>query len=117
VVGVDGVAGCGEVVEGGLDVDGVPADDGVGQQREAFALELLVAGVSASELALVGEEEVAAESVDGFAFVELVVDSSAVFGVVEPAEDGGGFWDAPVFLDGLGEFVLAGGSLESGDEG
>ena len=37
-------------------VDGVPADDGVGEQGEAFALKILVAGVSTSDLAQVGEE-------------------------------------------------------------
>lgn len=42
-----------------------------------------------------------------FALVELIVDPAAVFAVVEVAQDRDGFDDPPVFLDGLGELVLA----------
>ena len=37
---------------------------------------------------------------EGFAFVELAVDASAVLVVVEVAKQGDGFDDPPVFLDG-----------------
>jgi hypothetical protein len=50
--------------EGGLRVDGVPAHYGVAEQGEAFALEVLVAAVSAADLALVGEEKLTAEGVE-----------------------------------------------------
>lgn len=46
----DLVTGCGEVIDRCCGVDGVPTDDGVGEQGEAFALEILVTGVSPSDL-------------------------------------------------------------------
>ena len=49
-----------DVLDGGACVDGVPGDDGVGEEREAFSLEVLVFGAFPSELALVGEEELTA---------------------------------------------------------
>ena len=102
-----GSCGC-EVLGCGFDVGGVPGDDGVGEQGEGFALDVLVVVASPSELALVREEELSAEGVEGFSFVELGVDASSVAFVVEVAEDGRGFDDAAVFLDGSGELVLAG---------
>ena len=53
----------GEVLDGGFGVDGVPGDDGVGKEGYAFALEVLVFGASASQLPLVSEDELPAESV------------------------------------------------------
>ena len=75
-------SGCFEVLEGGGCVDGVPGDDGVGEEGEAFALYVLVFCSFAADLSLVGEEELSAEGVEGFAFVELAVDASAMLVVV-----------------------------------
>ena len=47
-----GPCGC-EVLGYGLDVGDAPGDDGVGEQSESFALDVLAAGVSAAELFLV----------------------------------------------------------------
>lgn len=105
-----------EVGEGGVGVDGVPADDGVGERGEAFALEVLVIGGTVAEPAEVGEEQVASQGVEGFAFVELGVYPSAVVGVVEVLQQGDGLDDPAVLLDGLGELILARGGLEAGDE-
>ena len=67
------VAGWGDVgqglwigVEGGdgvLEVDGVPADDGIGQQGEAFGLEVLLVGVGGLDDAVVTEVDFGSESV------------------------------------------------------
>ena len=46
-----------------LGVDGVPADDGVGDQGEAFTFEVLVVVVSAADLAVVGIVDLASEGV------------------------------------------------------
>ena len=41
-------SGCFEVLDGGVGVGGVPGDDGVGEQGEAFALDVLVFGGAAA---------------------------------------------------------------------
>ena len=53
----------GEVSDSGFGVDGVPGDDGVGEEGYTFAFEVLVFGASASQLPLVSEDELPAESV------------------------------------------------------
>ena len=52
-------SGCFEVLDGG-GVGGVPGDDCVGEQGEAFALGVLVFGASPADLSLVGEEQLSA---------------------------------------------------------
>ena len=52
------------MIDGLGGVDGVPTDDGVGQQCEAFALEVLVVGVTAPDLAEVGEQQVPSQGVE-----------------------------------------------------
>ena len=47
-----GPCGC-EVLGYGFDVGDAPGDDGVGEQSESFALDVLAVGVSAAELSLV----------------------------------------------------------------
>ena len=42
-----------------------------------------------------------------FAFVELPMEASPVLCVVQVAQSGDGFDEAPVFLDGFGELVLS----------
>ena len=53
-----GPCGC-EVLGCGFDVGDAPGDDGVGEQGEGFALDVLVVGVSAAELFLVRRRAVA----------------------------------------------------------
>ena len=94
-----------EVVDGVRDVDGVPRDDGVGDEGEAFALEVLIVGLRPSNFALVREEDHPAEGVERFAFVDLGLDAAAVLFVVEVAQYRDGFDDASVWhccVDGSG---------------
>lgn len=110
VVG-DRVADLGEMCEGGIDVDGVPADDGVGEQGKALGLEVLVVRSALGELPEVGEEDFAAKSVERFTFVELDENAPSVFPVVEVAHERDRLDDPSVFLDRLREIVLSGRSL------
>ena len=50
--GDGGPCGC-EVLGCGFDVGGAAGDNGVGEQGESFALDVLAVGVSAAELSLV----------------------------------------------------------------
>ena len=64
---VGGLGSClGEVVDGGFGVDGVPGDDGVGEEGDAFTLEVLVFTAALSQFPLVSENELPAEGVEGF---------------------------------------------------
>ncbi len=53
-----GLCGC-EVLGCGSDVGDAPGDDGVGEQGDSFALDVLAAGVSAAALSLVRRRETA----------------------------------------------------------
>ena len=46
---------------------GVPGDGGVGEQGEALGSDVLVVGSASVESAVVGEEQLTAEGVEGFA--------------------------------------------------
>ena len=59
---VDGGSGSAEMVECLGDVGGVPGDDGVGDQGETLALDVLVVGLMSPDLALVGEEDQTSEA-------------------------------------------------------
>ena len=50
--GNGGLCGC-EVLGCGFDVGDAPGDDGVGEQGDSFALDVLAVDVSAAELSLV----------------------------------------------------------------
>ena len=65
----------------------------------------LIFGAAVSDLAAVGEEDELAESVEGFAFVELASDSAAVCLVFEAVEQEPGLRCPSEFLDCLGELV------------
>ena len=49
--GDGGPCGC-EMLGCGFDVGDTPGDDGVGEQSESFAVDVLAVGVSAAELSL-----------------------------------------------------------------
>ena len=53
-----------EVVDGLGDVGGAPGDDGVRYEGEAFALNVLVVGLAASDLALVSKEDESSKGVE-----------------------------------------------------
>ena len=113
---LDRFADLGEVCEGGSDVDGVPADNSVGEQCEALRLEVLVVGSSSLELAEAREEEPSSQSVERFPLVELDEDPAAVLLVVQVAHERDRLDDPPVLLDCFGQIVLARRRLEPGDE-
>lgn len=52
------------MVEGLGDVGGIPGDDGVADEGEAFALDVLIVGLAAPDLAVVGEEDEASKGVE-----------------------------------------------------
>ena len=62
-----GLCGC-EVLGCGSGVGDAPGDDGVGEQGDSFALDVLAAGVSAAELSLVRWRET---GVFGFCYLLL----------------------------------------------
>jgi len=72
-----------EVLLDAADVDGVPCNDGVGEQVQAQGLGVLFVLVAFADFAAVGVEDVLAQGMDCFAFVELAVDTSSVCVVVE----------------------------------
>ena len=55
------------MVDGCTEVGGVPGDGGVGEQGEALGSDVLVVGSASVESAVVGEEQLTAEGVEGFA--------------------------------------------------
>ena len=76
----------------------------------------LVFFVLVAYFAVVGEEEEASQSVEGFSSVELAADTPSERFVGEPAQGVVGALQFSVFDEGFGERVLAGSGLESGDE-
>ena len=83
---VERVAVRGEVVEGGLDVDGLPEHDDVDHDAEAVELIFLPDLVVLTELAALPVEDVAGQRVAAFALAEQAVDSAAIGGVVDVFE-------------------------------
>jgi hypothetical protein len=58
------------LVDGAGDIDGVPADHGVGDEVETECLVGLAFGSSVADLGVVGEEDEPAEGVESLASVE-----------------------------------------------
>ena len=104
-----------EVRDRSVDVDGVPDDDGVGDEVQAERLVGLVLWSAVPDLGCVGEEDELTQSVEGFSLVELASDSAPVGFVFEVVEQEPGFGGSAEFLDGSGELVASGSGLESGD--
>jgi hypothetical protein len=75
----DRVAVGAQSVEGVAKVGGGPERRGVGDEGEAQRLVDLVVEVPSPDVALMGEEQVAAQSVQALALVELATDSAAEF--------------------------------------
>ena len=93
-------------VDGGGDVDRVPADHSVGDQVEAERLIGLILGSPVADLGLVGEEDEPAEGVEGLAFAELALDTAPVGLVLEVGEQEPGLGGPSEFLDGAGQSRL-----------
>ena len=83
---VERIAVRGKVVEGGLDVDGLPEHDDVDHDAEAVELVFLTDLVVLTELAALPVEDVAGLCVAAFAPAEQAVDSAAIGGVVDVFE-------------------------------
>ena len=77
LAGRDELAGGEELVEDALDVDGVPGDDRVDDDRQAQRLVGLLLGRALADVAFVGVEDGAAERVQLLALVELAADPLA----------------------------------------
>ena len=84
-------------VGGAFEVDGVPEDDGGGEEVESGCSVALVVEGSVADFAEAVEEHGSGERVAGFAFVESVVDASSKVNVLEPVEDEQGSFDAADF--------------------
>lgn len=95
--GSDVVAGDGEVVEGGLGVDGLPEHDDVDHQPERAELVFLACLVLLGELAECSVEHVSGEAVAAFDAVQDSLDVAPVDGVVAVVQDVQGLDDAAEF--------------------
>jgi hypothetical protein len=94
-----------ELVENALDVDGVPDDDRVADDREAERLLGLLLGGPLLDVPFVGVEDGAAQGVELLALVELPTDPLAELLVGQPGEDEVRLDQPPVFC-GVSEFVI-----------
>lgn len=108
--------GAGEVLLDVADVDGVPANHGVGEQVQAQRLGVLFVFVRLADLASIGVEDVLGQGVDGLAFVELAVDAPLVSVVVQVGQQRQSLCDPTVFLDGFCERVARRSGLQFRDQ-
>ena len=109
---VERVAVRGEVVEGGLDVVGLPEHDDVDHDAEAVELVFLPGLVVLPELAALPVEDVAGQRVAAFAPAEQAVDSAAAGGVVDVFEYVQRLDHPAEFGQGTGEAGGAGATLQ-----
>jgi hypothetical protein len=87
LAGGDVLAGGQQLVEDALDVDGVPSDDRITDDRQAQGLLGLLLGGALADVSLVGVEDRASERVQLLALVELAADPAAQLLIAEPCED------------------------------
>ena len=113
---VERVAVRGEVVEGGLDVDGLPEHDDVDHDAEAVELVFLTDLVVLTELAALPVEDVAGQRVAAFAPAEQAVDSAAIGGVVDVFEHVQRLDHPAEFGQGTGEAGGAGAALQGAQD-
>jgi len=99
----DGVAVGTEGIERIAEVGGGPQDRSVGAESQAEGLIDLVIEVPAPDVALVGEEQVAAQGVQALALVQLSTDSASEFFVGDVAAQVDGAHEPSVFLERSGE--------------
>lgn len=89
---------------------------GVGGECEAECLNGLVVVVTPLDVALVGEEDVAAQGVEAFSLVELSANPSPEFFVGQVTAQVDGAHEAPVFVQCTGEAVLSLVGVQFGDD-
>jgi hypothetical protein len=100
-----------ELVEHGLHVHGIPDDHRIGHQVETHRLIGLGLLLFAANDAFIRHEEKIAQGMQGFPFVEVGIDASAIVFTLEIAENKERFDQAAIFLQGTGEDVLSGWSV------
>ena len=88
----------------------------VGDEGEAQRLVDLVVEVSAPDVTLVGEEQVATQGVQALALVQLAAYSASEFFVGDVAAEVDGADESAVFLQRSGKGVLSAAGVELGDE-
>src|SRR5713226_49121 len=79
-------------------VDRVPGHYGIGHQIETTGLVGLIFGLVSPNVALIGKEEKLSECMQGFPFVQLCVDASAIVRTLQIAQDEERLHEAAVFL-------------------
>ncbi len=77
---IDFVAGCGEVIEGCLGVDGLPEHDDVDRHAERTELAFLAGLVALGEFAEAAVEDISGETVAAFTAVQDAMDVSPIGG-------------------------------------
>jgi hypothetical protein len=108
IVLLNGAAVSTEGVEHGLHVYRILDDDRIGDQVETHRLVGLGFLLFATDDAFVGYKEKLAQSVQGFAFIELGIDLAPIVFTLEIAEDKERLDQAAIFLQGTGEDILPG---------
>ncbi|GEM_PF-1483318 len=94
----DGVAVVAQGIEGVAEICRRPQDRGVGDEGQAQGLIHLVVEVAATNMALVGEEQIAAQRVQALTLVQLPPYASAEFFVGNGAAQVGGAHEPAVLL-------------------
>jgi hypothetical protein len=87
-----------------------------GAAGEAQCLVDLVIEVAASDVALVGEEQVTAQRMQALALVQLPPDSPTEFLISNVSTEVEGADEPAVFLQGAGEPVLSAAGVQLGDQ-
>ena len=95
-------------LQGQLGVDRVPDDDDIGHHVEAAHDFLLGLFLLLAQHPVAAKPEPTAQRVQLLAFIELGVDAPAQGLRVQVAQDEGRFDQPPVFLQQVGEVVMAG---------
>src|SRR2546427_3779172 len=94
-----------ELVQRGLHVDSVPDNDRIGHEVETHRLVGLGFLLFPADHPLVGRKEKIAQRMQGFAFIQLGIDASAIRGVFQVAQDKEGLNQPAIFLEGPREDV------------
>jgi hypothetical protein len=105
-----------ELIEHGLHVPRIPDNHRISHQIEAHRLIGLGFLLFAANHTFIRHEEKIAQRVQGFPFVELGIDASAIVFTLVVAEDKKRFDQVAIFLQGAGEDVLSRIRLQLADE-
>jgi len=105
-----------ELVQHRLHIHRVPDHYCIRHQIETQCLVRLGFLLFAADDPFIGDKKKITERVEGFPFVELGIDPSAVVGVFQVAQDEECLEESSIFLQGAGEDVLPGLGLQLADE-